>query len=71
MAKNIFQTWAGICLLTALALFSACDNFLDITPTGTVIPTTTGECRELITHAYSNFPASRGLWPLSEAMRLT
>ena len=53
--------------LTSIILFvvflgtTGCDNFLDITPTGRVIPETAKDYRELLTRAYSMMPDSRGL----------
>ena len=38
--------------------FISCDNFLDITPVGKVIPTTATEFRALMTQAYVNTPKS-------------
>lgn len=45
----------------ALLMLSACDNYLDIKPVGTVIPETLKEYRALLTKAYSRMPSSRGL----------
>lgn len=45
-------------LLTAL---TGCDSFLDITPTGTVIPESAKEYREMLTTAYKNVQTDRGL----------
>lgn len=45
----------------ALLMLSACDNYLDIKPVGTVIPETLKEYRALLTKAYSRIPSSRGL----------
>lgn len=56
--KKIFQTTIRICL--AVLLFTACDDFLDIQPTGKVIPKTGREFRALLTEAYSAFPSDRG-----------
>jgi hypothetical protein len=39
----------------------ACDDFLDITPTGRVIPKSAEEFRNLLTEAYRTMPSSRGL----------
>ncbi len=47
-------------LIAATAL-TGCDSFLDIQPVGTVIPTTAGEFRSLITEGYSNVPYDCGL----------
>ncbi len=40
---------------------SACDDFLDITPTGKVIPSTGEDFRQLITGVYAEVPRDRGL----------
>lgn len=52
-----------ICAVFCLSLFllSGCDSFLDIVPTGQVIPETVGEFRQLLTSAYMNYPEDRGL----------
>jgi hypothetical protein len=42
-------------------LCCACDNFLDITPVGRVIPQTAEDFRNLMTEAYRTMPSSRGL----------
>lgn len=42
-------------------ILSSCDRFLDIRPTGKVIPTTSKEYRELITQAYNSVLEDRGL----------
>ena len=42
-------------------LFSGCDKYLDIIPTGSVIITTAQEFRKMLTHAYSIIPEDRGL----------
>lgn len=42
-------------------LFLSCDKFLDIRPTGKVIPNTAKEYRELLTQAYNSVPEDRGL----------
>ncbi|MCF0188565.1 MAG: RagB/SusD family nutrient uptake outer membrane protein [Bacteroidaceae bacterium] len=47
-------------LLCVLCLAS-CDKFLDITPTGKVIPATGEEFRSLMTNAYNSLPSDRGL----------
>lgn len=49
--------WSIIILLVA----ASCDSFLDITPTGMVIPKTGEEFRNLITDAYNSIPSDRGL----------
>ena len=46
--------------LMALMLTS-CDDYLDITPTGSVIITTAEQYRKMLTHAYSVIPEDRGL----------
>ncbi|MBR2379980.1 MAG: RagB/SusD family nutrient uptake outer membrane protein [Paraprevotella sp.] len=56
--KKIFLITINICL--AVLLFTACDDFLDIQPTGKVIPKTGREFRALLTEAYSAFPSDRG-----------
>ena len=47
--------------VAAAFCLSACDDFLDITPTGKVIATTGKEYRALLTYEYKNFPEDRGL----------
>lgn len=48
----------GICL--TLTILVGCDDFLDIQPTGKVIPKTGREYRALLTEAYSAIPSDRG-----------
>ena len=48
-------------LALCLVLFSSCDKFLDIRPTGKVIAETGEEYRALLTYEYKNFPEDRGL----------
>lgn len=48
----------GICL--TLIILAGCDDFLDIQPTGKVIPKTGREYRALLTEAYSAIPSDRG-----------
>ncbi len=55
--KNRNLLFIIICLLT----LCSCDNFLDIKPTGRVIPTTALQYRELLTQAYSIIPEDRGM----------
>lgn len=50
-----------IILVISLGVFSSCDDFLDIVPTGQVIPKTLEEYRALQTAAYLSFPDDRGL----------
>jgi hypothetical protein len=45
-------------ILAAFA-FTACDDFLDITPTGKIIAKTGEEYRALLTDEYSKFPKDR------------
>ena len=42
-----------------LTAFTSCDDFLDITPTGKVIPKTLEEYRALLTYEYKKFPTDR------------
>lgn len=44
-----------------MAVFTSCDDYLDIQPVGKVIPTTATEFRALLTEAYSTVPDDRGL----------
>lgn len=54
------------------AIFSSCDSFLDITPTGKVIAKTGEEYRALLTYEYKYFPKDRGLATLrSDEMNLS
>lgn len=48
-------------LLSVATLFTSCEGFLDIVPTGRVIPETHEEFRALLATAYNNFPKDRGL----------
>ena len=48
-------------LLCLVAVFTSCDKFLDIRPTGKVIAETGDEYRALLTSEYKNFPEDRGL----------
>lgn len=50
-------------LIASMLILSlaSCDDFLDIQPTGKVIPTTAKEFREMLTEAYSITPSDRGL----------
>lgn len=43
-----------------LTILAGCDDFLDIQPTGKVIPKTGREYRALLTEAYSAIPSDRG-----------
>lgn len=56
MKKSIY-----ILLFSILLSATGCDKFLDITPTGRVIPETAQDYRELMTQAYYDMPSSRGL----------
>lgn len=42
-------------------MLTSCDDYLDITPTGSVIITTAEQYRKMLTHAYSVIPEDRGL----------
>lgn len=47
----------AICITSALSLgLVSCDRFLDITPTGKVIPQTTEDFRAMLTRAYHLYP---------------
>lgn len=48
-------------ILSAAILLTTCDKFLDIKPTGKVIPETAAEYRGLLTQAYNSVPEDRGL----------
>lgn len=68
-------------LLCLVAVFTSCDKFLDIRPTGKVIAETGDEYRALLTSEYKNFPEDRGwqafaatkslLMPLPRAAKTT
>lgn len=58
MKRNILNLTLG---LLALLTLGACDDFLDIQPTGKVIPTTGSDFRALLTNTYSEVPKDRGL----------
>lgn len=55
--KNIYKILSVACLI----LLYGCESFLDITPTGKVIPETLEEFRSLMTDAYRRVPENRGL----------
>lgn len=48
-------------IISSVLIFSSCNDFLDIKPTGSVIPETLDEYRALLTEAYSSIPTDRGL----------
>lgn len=50
--------------IIAAFLFTSCDKFLDIKPTGKVIARTGEEYRALLTGVYANFPSDRSLTTL-------
>ena len=60
-------------LLSFLSLiFVSCDDFLDITPTGKVIPSTLEEYRDLISYEYNNFVTDRYMTTIrTDEVRLT
>lgn len=47
--------------LVLAVLLAGCDKFLDIKPTGSVIPTTLNEYRALWANTYNSVPAARGM----------
>lgn len=49
------------CTFGLLLMLTGCDSFLDITPTGTVIPESAKEYREMLTTAYKSVQTDRGL----------
>lgn len=54
MNRNFIKT---ICITSALSLgLVSCDRYLDITPTGKVIPQTTEDFRAMLTRAYHLYP---------------
>lgn len=57
MIKKLYITLA----LFGSLLVSSCDSFLDIQPTGKVIPNTLAEYRALLTKAYSQKLFDRGV----------
>ena len=57
------HTYTLLLLLASLFL-AACDDFLDIQPTGKVIAKTCEEYRALLTDVYNNFPDDRSLTTL-------
>lgn len=57
--KQLFHKLAYAILV--LLTMSACNDFLDIRPTGKVIPATGAEFRALLTQTYSEVPRDRGL----------
>ncbi|MGV3703773.1 MAG: RagB/SusD family nutrient uptake outer membrane protein [Arcticibacter sp.] len=56
----IKRTSIYMLLLTVITL-SSCDKYLDIEPTGRVIPTTASDFRALLTTAYKGFPQHKSL----------
>lgn len=67
---NIKYYLLGIAAFT-VTLLSGCNDFLDITPTGKVIPKTGEQYRNLLTYSYKYFPKDRGLTTLrSDEMAL-
>lgn len=48
-------------LLASLLMLTGCDNYLDITPVGGVIPTTAEQYRALLARGYKSVPTDRGL----------
>ncbi len=48
-------------VIVSVLCLTSCDDFLDIVPTGRIIPTTAQEYRELLTEAYSYIQEGRGL----------
>ncbi|WP_407430536.1 RagB/SusD family nutrient uptake outer membrane protein [Arcticibacter sp.] len=48
-------------LLLSMIAFSSCDKYLDIEPTGRVIPTTSEDFRALLSTAYKNFSDHKSL----------
>lgn len=53
MKKTIYT---ALCAATLLVGVSSCQRYLDITPTGVVVPTTYADFRALMTKAYSAYP---------------
>ena len=56
--KNILRLSV---LLMVLLTLGSCKKYLDIEPTGRVIPTTADDFRALLTSAYAGFPAQKSL----------
>ena len=50
-----------IVLFVAAIAVTSCDDYLDITPVGRVIPETLDQYRALLTAAYSNYPEHKSL----------
>ena len=64
MIKNNRIKWLSVlftihCSLFVSMMFTSCDNFLDITPTGKVIASTGEEYRAMLTYEYKYFPKDR------------
>ena len=53
-------------VILATLTMSACDNFLDITPTGKVIAETGDEYRALLTYEYKYFTKDRYMTPIHD-----
>ncbi len=62
--NTLMRLLQGLCLCLAMTLLAACNNFLDITPTGKIIAKTGAEYRALLTNEYKYFPSDRGLMVL-------
>ena len=43
----------NLMIIGCMLLFTACDNYLDIQPTGSVIPNSLAEYRALLTRSYN------------------
>ncbi|MBR5241419.1 MAG: RagB/SusD family nutrient uptake outer membrane protein, partial [Muribaculaceae bacterium] len=53
-----------ITVVLAVLLFTSCNDFLDIRPTGKVIAETGEEYRALLTYVYDKVPEDRGMTTL-------
>ena len=56
---SLWKRFRGGVLLALMLTLYSCDNFLDITPTGKVIPNTLEEYRAMLTEKYRTFPTDR------------
>ena len=59
--KNMGKSAYMMLMSVVMVLLLSCNDFLDITPTGKVIPKTLEEYRALLTYEYKYMPKDRSL----------